>query len=379
MAKIKVAINDNLYDKNIDKPMEFTFSNVFQLKANEWTTVMTGEQLADMWLSNTIKYDKDCQRGVTLKRNKNGELEERAVFSIKNVKQIQDSIMAGIYHPDEITLNILKNGQDKITVEDGTMLAKGVLLVNDGQHRLKALGNILSSSRVKDEECTVLKNLSFSVKITNYTTEEAGLLFYQLTRGLKISKSLAESFNKKDSINKIVDTLNRTGVLKGKIDTIKTSVNAQDTLHVTTFATMVAAIKDSYGEIDDENMEKELCDFLQVFFKELATIFPEILNNEDRQLSKIYELTTENFMMYGWIELSQTLYCNRFNGDKWKEQLRNISKVNFSKLGEDGELNPIWRQVLRLGENNKVYIVNSKSTRQTLRRIIKEQFNMAQN
>lgn len=379
MAKIKVAINDNLYDKNVDKPMEFTFSNVFQLKENEWTTVMTGEQLAEMWNGNIIKYDKDCQRGVTLKRNKKGELEERAVYSVKNVKQIQDSIMAGTYHPDEITLNILKDGQDEIVVENGVMKAQGVLLVNDGQHRLKALGNILSSSRLIGEECTVLKNLSFSVKITNYTTEEAGLLFYQLTRGLKISKSLAESFNKKDSINKIVDTLNRTGVLKGKIDTIKTSISAQDTIHITTFATMVAAIKDSYGEIEDEQMEKEVCNFLQIFFKELTSIFPELLNDEDRQLSKVYELTAENFMMYGFVELSQILYCNRFNGDKWKEQLRNISQINFSKLGEDGELNPIWRQVLRLGENNRVYIVNSKTTRQTLRRIIREQFYMVQN
>lgn len=378
MTKQKVKIKDNLYDKKISEPEEYIFENVFQLKDNEWTTVMTGEQLGQMWLDNSILYDKDCQRGVTLKRDSNGELIERAVYSAKNIKEIQDEITAGKYHPDEITLNILKDGRDEIFVTGDEMIAKGILLVSDGQHRLKALSNILSSYRLLKRECTILQDLSFSVKITNYTEEQAGLLFYQLTKGLKISRSRAESFNKKNSINKIVLDLNKTGVLKDKIDIVKTSIHVRNNFHITTFSTMVTAIRDSYGRIDDEDMEKELNDFLQAFFKELTTIFPEILNDDERQLSKKYDMVAENFMMYGWIELSQMLYCYRFNGDKWKHQLRNISKINFSKI-VDKNINPIWRPVLREGENGSPHIINSKSTRQVLRRILKEQFYMAQN
>ena len=219
-----------------------------------------------------------------------------------------------------------------------------------------------------------LKKKSKQEKITNYNKDDAAQQFYQFTLGLKISKSLAESFNKKDAVNRIVDNLNKTGALKNKIDKVKTSIYATDTVSLTTFATMVNAIKDSYGQIDDEQMEKDVFDFLLAFFKELTMIFPELINDEERQLSKKYELTCENFMFYGWIEISQLLYCNRFDGGKWKQQLANMSKINFNRLNEDGtDVNPIWKSVLRTG-NDKIYIVNSKSTRQVLRRIIREQF-----
>lgn len=375
-AKVKMQIRDNIYNKEKDAPMDYVFENVFKLKDREWTTVMSAKQLAKMWYEGKIKYQSDAQRGVTLKRNKNGKLEEKAVYSLDNIKSIRNSIVEGTYHPDELTLNLLKDGRDEIVIEDNNMVASGILVVNDGQHRLKALSEIYTSNKIAGEDIVNLDELYFSVKITNYTTEESGLLFYQLTKGLKISKSLAESFNKRDSINKIVFDLNR-GILKDKIDTIKTNITASDIIHLTTFSTMTSAIRDSYGQIDDEIMEKQVSDFLSIFFEKLISTFPELINDEERKRSKEYNMICENFMMYGWIEISQILYCNRFDGEKWIQQLQNMDKINYDKL-INGELNPIWRQVLRLGENGKAYIINSKSTRQVLRRIIREQFYLAQ-
>lgn len=375
-AKVKMQIRDNIYNKEKDAPMDYVFENVFKLKDREWTTVMSAKQLAKMWYEGKIKYQSDAQRGITLKRNKNGKLEEKAVYSLDNIKSIRNSIVEGTYHPDELTLNLLKDGRDEIVIEDNNMVASGILVVNDGQHRLKALSEIYTSNKIAGENIVNLDELYFSVKITNYTTEESGLLFYQLTKGLKISKSLAESFNKRDSINKIVFDLNR-GILKDKIDTIKTNITASDIIHLTTFSTMTSAIRDSYGQIDDEIMEKQVSDFLNVFFEKLISTFPELINDEERKRSKEYNMICENFMMYGWIEISQILYCNRFDGEKWIQQLQNMDKINYDKL-INGELNPIWRQVLRLGENGKAYIINSKSTRQVLRRIIREQFYLAQ-
>lgn len=375
-AKVKMQIRDNIYNKEKDAPMDYVFENVFKLKDREWTTVMSAKQLAKMWYEGKIKYQSDAQRGVTLKRSKNGKLEEKAVYSLDNIKSIRNSIVEGTYHPDELTLNLLKDGRDEIVIEDNNMVASGILVVNDGQHRLKALSEIYTSNKIAGEDIVNLDELYFSVKITNYTTEESGLLFYQLTKGLKISKSLAESFNKRDSINKIVFDLNR-GILKDKIDTIKTNITASDIIHLTTFSTMTSAIRDSYGQIDDEIMEKQVSDFLSIFFEKLISTFPELINDEERKRSKEYNMICENFMMYGWIEISQILYCNRFDGEKWIQQLQNMDKINYDKL-INGELNPIWRQVLRLGENGKAYIINSKSTRQVLRRIIREQFYLAQ-
>lgn len=385
-SKVKVKMTDNIYDPKYDTPKEYVFSNVFRLKDNEWTTVLSGKQLANMWISRSILFHPDCQRGIKLER-RNGKLQPKAVCSRKNIKEIKNDIVSGDYSPDEITLNILKDNNSKIEVEDNTMIAEGLMFVTDGQHRLKSLAELEISNGILGKDAADLSDKFFNVKITNYTLEKAGEVFAQLTKGLRISKSLAESFNKKDSVNRIVSSLNRTSVLEGKIDTIKTSIVKSDTEHLTTFATLSMAIKDSYGDISDSKMEENVLDFLKEFFKELTIIFPEMLNDEERQLSKKHSLICENFMIYCWVELSQLLYCKRFS-PTWREELAKVENINFYKLNvksedenedDNEELNPIWSSVLRLTTTGNVSIVNNSSTRQTARRIIKEQFYLVQN
>lgn len=386
MAKAKVLIKDNIYNSEIHKPIDYTFKNVIQLKENEWSTHIDAETLGKLWMDQKLIYYPDSQRGLKVQRNSNGDLEEKAVFSAKNIKEIQESIKKDNYHPDQITLNLLVDGSD-IAIYDGDELeVEGLLCVLDGQHRLKAIANILQANDIVGVESKKYKDLStliFPVKITNYNKNDAAQQFYQYTKGMRISKSLAESFNKKDAVNRIVDELNKSGALKGKIDKVKTSISASDSVHLTTFSTMVNAITDSYGTIDDEEMEKDVLEFLLAFFEQLTMIFPELINDEERQLSKKHQLTCENFMFYGWIEISQLLYCNRFNKGKWKQDLAKVSEIDFNRYYIDEEtqykgVNPIWIPILRNG-GGKTYIVNSKSTRQVLRRIIREQFYRVQN
>lgn len=380
--KAKVLIKDNIYDKEIHKPINYTFENVFKLKKHEWSTHIDAETLAEMWESQKILYFPESQRGLTLKRNKNGVLEEKAVFSAKNIKSIQNKITKGEYHPDQITLNLLSDGNDTVIYENNTLKVESLITVLDGQHRLKALSNIYQSNKIKDDNERVdLKSLIFPVKITNYDKDSAAQQFYQYTLGLRISKSLAESFNKKNSINRIVSELSKSGALKGRINTTSTSIVNSDIVNLTTFATMVSAITDSFGEITDANMEKDVLDFLQVFFKELTSVFPEMLNDVERHKSKQVNLICENFMMYAYIEIAQLLYCMRFQGDTWKNQLWKMNNIDFDKinhLSDKIELNPIWSSILRLGGEGQVYITNNKTTRQSVRRIIKEQFYLAQ-
>lgn len=373
----KVKVDDNIYDPEIDKAQEYTFENVFKLKENEWTTVMSGQQLGEMWRERKILFHKDCQRGIKLERSKDGKLIERAVFSKKNINEIKNAIVRNDYSPDEITLNIL-NDDSEISIEGNTMHCKGKILIVDGQHRLRGLAELVNSNEIIGYDSAGISDKYFNVKITNYDLEKSAEIFSQFTKGLKISKSLSESYNKKNAVNRIVNELNRVSVLKGKIDKVKTSIIKSDTTHVTTFATLVNAIKDSYGDILDEKMERDVLDFLKIFFSELTKMFPELIDDEERQLSKEYTLVAENFMMYCWVELSQLLYCKRFS-PTWKEELAKVENINFYKLIEDEELNPIWSSILRMTTNGTVSIVNNSSTRQTARRIIKEQFYLAQN
>lgn len=371
-VKTKIRIEDNIFDSQIDEVKEYSFDNVFKLKDNEWTTVMSGEQLAMMWLNRDILFHEDCQRGIKLEKNKNGELVKKAVCSAKNIREIKNALVSGDYSPDEMTLNLLDD-ESSVEFKDHKLKCKGRLFVTDGQHRIKSLADLYSSNMVLKEEVVNLSDRFFNVKITNYDLDKSAEVFSQFTKGLKISKSLSESYNKKNAINRIVGELNKKGALKGKIDTVKTSISKSDLMHLTTFATLSNAIRDSYGEMVDSDMEKTVLFFLQAFFKELTTIFPELINDEKRMLSKEYTLICENFMMYSWIELSQLLYCKRNHGT-WKKELKNIAKVNFNKLTEEGALNPTWSTILRLTTNDMPSIINNTSTRQSARRIIKEEF-----
>lgn len=366
----KIMIKNNI----IDKEVEYTFRNVTQLKKDEWLTTLSGKEIANLWNEGTIVYNPNTQRGTTVKRNKQGELEEVAVYSLKNVKEIQKKIISGDYYPDTIVLNVIKNDKNKLTVEGNDLKVEGQINILDGQHRCISLSLIQQSNNiVGDDSSCDLSKLMFPIKITNYNVEQSQQQFYQYQLGLKISRSKAESFNKKDGVNRIVTALNTHGALKDKIDTNKTSIAKNDETHIVTFSTLVEAIKQSFGIMSNETREKEVLNFLLVYFEELFKIFPELSDHEARTLSKQYALTCENFMFYGYIELAALLYLDRNDGKVWKSKLQKLDDMNFSKLEED-ELNPIWSSVLRLGVNGKVAIINNKTTRRLVGVILKEQF-----
>lgn len=374
--KVKMIIDDNIYDKNY-KDIEMVFKNVVKLKENEWSTHLDAETLAKMWIDKKICYIPEMQRGTTLKRI-NNELKEVAVDSKRKIAEITKSILGDDYHPDQIALNLLVNGNEELIFDNNELYVKGVLSVLDGQHRLKSLASIyINNQLVGKDEYYDLKKIVFPVKVTKNNIDEGQLQFYQYSLTMKINKSTAESFNKKNAVNRIVINLNSDGVLKNKIDTNNTTLNKKDTQHITTFSTMVSAIKDSYGQIDDEKVENELSVFLQSYFKELISIFPELINYEERQLSNKYNLICENFMMYGYIELSQFLFSIRYKSD-WKSKLRKIKEIDFNKLDENGELNETWKSIMRMNASGVPSIVNNKTTRTILRNKIKEQFYLVQ-
>ena len=374
--KVKMIIDDNIYNENY-KPIEMEFKNVVKLKENEWSTHLDAETLAKMWIDKKICYIPEMQRGITLKRI-NNELKEVAVDNKKKIAEIKNAILTNFYHPDQISLNLLIDGTEEVIFDNNELLIKGVLSVLDGQHRLKSLASIyINNQIVSKDKYYDLKKLIFPIKISKNTIDEGQMQFYQYSLTMKINKSTAESFNKKNAVNRIVINLNSDGVLKNKIDTNNTTLNKKDTQHITTFSTMVSAIKDSYGQIDDEKVENELTVFLQSYFKELISIFPELINYEERQLSNKYNLICENFMMYGYIELSQFLFSIRYKSD-WKKKLRKIKEIDFNKLNKNGELNETWKSIMRVNASGIPSVVNNKTTRTILRNKIKEQFYLMQ-
>lgn len=362
---------DNIYDPKVHKHLEeYTIENVQDLGEKEWTVNITAFELARLWHEGKLIYYPSTQRGVRPKTVK-GVTKLVPIFNRKRVVEIQKTILQGRYFADQLTINILSDDGVVCYDEEKSTLTilNGLMCMLDGQHRTRALVTIYDNMlTLKDEQLeNLLKNLKFSVKITNYDVDTAAQQFYQLAQGEQISKSRAESFNKSEAPNRIINRLNDSGSLKHMIDTTRTSISKTDENHIVTFSTMISAFKDSFERIEDEKSEKDVYEFLSEFFKELLTIYPEMKKFESRNVSKVSDLTCENFMFYAYMDLAAYLYD--FKNKNWKDMMKHITKIDLNKSDN------LWLNITRETENGRV-IINNATTRQTLRRIYIREFKL---
>lgn len=379
MAKgsISFKVFDNIYDEREHKPLEnYTFENVHSMGYKSWLFSISAYELAMLWNENKLVYYPKTQRGIVLDTNKSTADKEvyKAVFNQSRVNEIKKAILEEDYFGDEIKINIIdKEGIPNIVEYDPAALElhviKGLLCLLDGQHRTKAVAALYKQMIIVEDKRIeqILKDLRFSVRIMNFDEDTAGQVFHQSQLGEKISKSRAESFNKKEAVNRIIHALNTEGALKGKIDDVRTSITRKDTTHIVTFNTMVNAFKNSFGSIvENEKQEKEYIDFLQEFFNELVFIYPELLSYEKRVESKKNYLTCENFMFYGYMELANYLYDSP--NKQWKNNMHKLKgKVDLRKVSS------IWDPIMRETRDGNRSIINNNQTRILIKNIYRKQ------
>ncbi|MDW0104029.1 DNA sulfur modification protein DndB [Clostridioides difficile] len=313
------------------------------------------------------------------KKQADGTFKYKAVFNKTRVKSIQKKILQEKYFPDQLTINILdENGKEgKVIYDEYTSqltIILGLMCMQDGQHRTKAIHNIYQDAKIiggEDEKriIKILKTLKFPVLITCHNMEVAMEHFWQLNLHETLSKSRIESFNKQDAVNRIMIKLNEKGALKNKIDMVKTSIAKNDMMNIVTLNTLVTAFKNTFSDIEDKNMEEECFKFLKEFFEELVKIYPEMMSYEGRKMSKEISLTCENFMFYAYLGLAHNLYLWRHSN--WKKKMQCIKYIDMDKGSS------IWSRVMR-ETSSGLSIINNTSTRRTLKDIYLEQFAIQQ-
>ncbi|CZR92109.1 hypothetical protein CDFC105_32234 [Clostridioides difficile] len=371
---------DNIYNPNEHKLTEnYTFQGVDHLYKKMWTINISAYEIAKLWDEQKIIYYPATQRGLLAKKQADGTFKYKAVFNKTRVKSIQKKILQEKYFPDQLTINILdENGKEgKVIYDEYTSqltIILGLMCMQDGQHRTKAIHNIYQDAKIiggEDEKriIKILKTLKFPVLITCHNMEVAMEHFWQLNLHETLSKSRIESFNKQDAVNRIMIKLNEKGALKNKIDMVKTSIAKNDMMNIVTLNTLVTAFKNTFSDIEDKNMEEECFKFLKEFFEELVKIYPEMMSYEGRKMSKEISLTCENFMFYAYLGLAHNLYLWRHSN--WKKKMQCIKYINMDKGSS------IWSRVMR-ETSSGLSIINNTSTRRTLKDIYLEQFAIQQ-
>lgn len=371
---------DNIYNPNEHKLTEnYIFQGVDHLYKKMWTINISAYEIAKLWDEQKIIYYPATQRGLLAKKQADGTFKYKAVFNKTRVKSIQKKILQEKYFPDQLTINILdENGKEgKVIYDEYTSqltIILGLMCMQDGQHRTKAIHNIYQDAKIiggEDEKriIKILKTLKFPVLITCHNMEVAMEHFWQLNLHETLSKSRIESFNKQDAVNRIMIKLNEKGALKNKIDMVKTSIAKNDMMNIVTLNTLVTAFKNTFSDIEDKNMEEECFKFLKEFFEELVKIYPEMMSYEGRKMSKEISLTCENFMFYAYLGLAHNLYLWRHSN--WKKKMQCIKYIDMDKGSS------IWSRVMR-ETSSGLSIINNTSTRRTLKDIYLEQFAIQQ-
>lgn len=367
---MKIINKDNIYK---EKEKEFfilkTFKDVIDLGNDKYLTHLSAEEIGKMWDNEQLTYYSPTQRGIKYKKV-NNKIKEETIKKQSNILEMQNLILKGELGTTQLTFNVLDNGKGLINYnkDKRELFIRGTIALLDGNHRVQSCYKAYKASQIlADEE--LIKNVNntiFPILITHYEDSKAKIVFSQMSKGLKISKSLAESFDSTKASNRIISRLNENSVLKGLVEVRKNSINKNDMNHIVTFNTLKIAMDEFFPAIKDTNEEQEIYMFLSSFFNELFNLFPFMKNEEERVLIREESLECENVMFYGYIAIASDLYLKRKTG-KWKEELKALEKINFDKSNE------IWDCVIKEGKESYITI-NTKSSRALMVRTLKQEF-----
>jgi hypothetical protein len=365
---VKIIDLQNIYKENEKEYVVLkTFKNITKIGDDKYLTYLSSWDIGEMFEKQQLCYYSVTQRGIRYKKI-NNKVVEKTIVKQSNINEMSNLILKGELSTTQITLNILSAGNEIINYneEKKELFVKGSLSILDGNHRVQSCYRAYKSAQILNEDELIknVKQLLFPIIILHLNDEDAKNTFSQFSKGLKISKSLAESFDSTKASNRIATKLNEHSILKDRIDTRRTYLQKTDTQHVVTFLTLKTAIDSFFPSIKDENEEKEIYIFLSAFFNELINLFPNLID-ENRLLLKEEYINFEDIFFYCYVSLAEDLYLKRKSN--WKSELKALDKIDYSKD------NSIWNCVIKPTRTSYT-IINNKSSRALMIRVFKQEF-----
>ena len=365
---MKILDLQNIYKENEKEYIVFkTFKNVTKIGEDKYLTYLSAWDIGEMFEKQQLCYYSETQRGVKHKKV-NNKIVEKTIVKQSNINEMVNLILKGELSVTQLTFNVLKMGNEILNYNNdkNELFIRGSLSILDGNHRVKACYKAYKSAQILNDNELIenVKLLLFPIIILHLNDEDAKNTFSQFSKGLKISKSLSESFDSTKASNRIATKLNEHSILKDRIDTRRTYLQKTDTKHIVTFLTLKTAIDGSFPSIKDENEEREIYIFLSAFFSELLTLFPNLVD-ENRLLLKEEYINFEDIFFYCYLSLAEDLYLKRKSN--WKEEMKALEGIDFSKD------NSMWNCVIKPTRTGCT-IINNKSSRALMIRVFKQEF-----
>ena len=231
------------------------FSNMVRVADDQWIGTITVKQLMEMKRSQMLNYDENEQRA--LRRVKRGEIEIfKPYVSNKNVSEIKESMMAGTYIPDPITLNMPEGSE--FSFSDGKLtvysLPKGMFNLDDGYHRYLAISQIYDFDKDFD--------YIMELRVVNFSNAKANNFIFQQDQKTPMRKIVSATYDTTSIPNKVISRLNEdsTSNIQGMVGRNNAKINSAALVKLISYYYKTNEIKQSDATKSVIKIKKELED-----------------------------------------------------------------------------------------------------------------------
>jgi hypothetical protein len=310
----EIAIAKNIkVDRKKDSIYPIMFNNIHKDVEDDYSGIITLEELVDLFDKRIIKYNPETQRPLVSKLYHDQEIKD-IFLNKKNVKEIEEKILTGKQIPDEITFNLAATGEEEFdfnNLKNELKINEGDIFCINGWHRITGGRNAFKKDPAK---CS---SFYFKLRIVHWDVEKAKAYVYQESLGTKLDILASKSYDVYNEVNQVVGKLNENpkSCLRGKI-TSDTSIFESGKALV-----MFNVIFDSINQMFEVKNNHDVSVFSNYFIKGLNLITdnnPDLLANPiDDRLLVTYMATLKKY----------------FNDEDWQEKLINtIDKIDVNDL-----------------------------------------------
>lgn len=179
------------------------FNNMVEISYDQYIGKISLQELMKLKKAQMINYDPNEQRA--LKRIKNGNTELwKPWVSNKNVKEIKESMLAGTYIPDPLTLNMPEGSEYKYNSETHSvtvnLLPRNMFNLDDGYHRYLAMSQIHDFDKEFD--------YTMELRLVGFDNVKANRFIFQQDQKTPMRKIVSDSYDPSSVANRIIQRMN---------------------------------------------------------------------------------------------------------------------------------------------------------------------------
>lgn len=184
--------------------------NMIQVSEDQWIGSISVKQLMELRDSQLINYNANTQRTMKFKTI-NGEVIGRISLNRNAINKIVKAFEENYYISNTITLNLTSNSEFDYDFETGELIINYVdhFDMLDGYHRYIAMSDIYNRNPNF--------NYNMELRIVAFPEDKAKQFIYQEDQKTKMAKIDSDTFDQMSAANQLINLLNQSYLLNGKI------------------------------------------------------------------------------------------------------------------------------------------------------------------